>query len=421
MTAEVITIGDEILIGQIVDTNSAFIAKELNKIGVSVHQISSVEDERNHILTTLKEASKRAKIVLITGGLGPTKDDVTKACLCEYFQDELVENQEVLEHIEQLFEKYIDTPISDLNRRQAQVPSKATVIPNKYGTAPAMWFEEDDVVYVSMPGVPYEMKALMENEVLPRLQQRFKRPFIVHKTVITYGLGESALAEKIESWEENLPEYVKLAYLPNLGKVRLRLTAKGDNEEHLQNSIASLITDLHGIIGDIIVGYEDENPIEIQIGRLLAQEKRTIATAESCTGGRIANLFSTPAGASLYFKGSVVSYATSSKEDILKIPQSLIEEHSVVSAEVAEAMAKNAKEIFDTDFAISTTGNAGPSKGDSDAEIGTVYIGIATPDKCFSKKFVFGDHREKVIGKAVNKAMELAYKEVLELADRQAF
>ncbi|MFZ0490952.1 MAG: competence/damage-inducible protein A [Salegentibacter sp.] len=421
MRAEIIAIGDEILIGQIVDTNSGFIARELNKIGISVHQITAVEDEKHHILTTLREASKRAKVVLITGGLGPTKDDVTKSCLCEYFEDEMVQNEEALAHVEQLFEKYIDSPISDLNRRQALVPSKAKVLINKYGTAPGMWFEEDEVIYISMPGVPFEMKALMQDEVVPRLQQKLKRPFIIHKTVITYGMGESALAEKIEHWEENLPEYVKLAYLPNLGKVRLRLTAKGESEEHLHNTIASLITDLHSIIGDVIVGYEDENPIEIQIGRVLAEENKTIATAESCTGGRIANLLSTPAGASVYFKGSVVSYATSSKEDILKIPKSLIEEHSVVSAEVAEAMANNVRELFDTDYAISTTGNAGPSKGDSEAEIGTVFIGVATPQNTFTRKFVFGDHREKVIGKTVNKAMELVYKEILESAGRQAF
>ncbi len=420
MRAEIIAIGDEILIGQIVDTNSGFIARELNKIGISIHQITAVEDEKHHILTTLREASKRAKVILITGGLGPTKDDVTKSCLCEYFGDEMVQNDEALAHVEQLFEKYIDSPISDLNRKQALVPSKAEVIINKYGTAPGMWFEEDEVIYVSMPGVPFEMKALMQDEVVPRLQQKLKRPFILHKTVITYGMGESALAEKIEHWEENLPEYVKLAYLPNLGKVRLRLTAKGENEEHLHNTIASLITDLHSIIGDVIVGYEDENPIEIQIGRSLAEENKTIATAESCTGGRIANLLSTPAGASVYFKGSVVSYATSSKEDILKIPKSLIDQHSVVSAEVAEAMAKNVRELFDTDYAISTTGNAGPSKGDSEAELGTVFIGVATPQKTFTRKFVFGDHREKVIGKTVNKAMELVYKEIMESAGREA-
>ncbi len=418
MKAEIITIGDEILIGQIIDSNSAFIAKSLNKIGVSVHQITSISDERSHILKALHEASERADIIIVTGGLGPTRDDVTKNCLSEYFQDELVRNEEVLKHIEYLFEKYIDTPISDLNRKQADIPSKAEVLFNKYGTAPGMWFYQAGKTYISLPGVPFEMKALINDEVLPRLQQKYKRPVILHKTIITYGMGESALAEKIEKWEDELPEYIKLAYLPNLGKVRLRLTAIGENEEHLQNSIDGLITGLHELIGEIIVGYEDEDPAELQVGRLLTSSKKSIATAESCTGGRIANLFATPPGASVYFKGSVVSYATTSKEDILKIPSELIEKHTVVSAEVAEAMAKNVKELFKTDFAISTTGNAGPSKGDSDADIGTVFIGIATPEGVFSRKFIVGNHRDKVIGKAVNKSMELILKEVIEFSKK---
>ncbi|HSP12765.1 MAG TPA: competence/damage-inducible protein A [Salegentibacter sp.] len=417
MRAEIITIGDEILIGQIIDTNSAFLASELNKIGIAVHQISSIEDERSHILTALKEASQRAEVIIITGGLGPTRDDVTKSSLCAYFEDELIENKEVLRHVEQLFEKYIDTPISDLNRRQALVPGKAEVLFNKYGTAPGMLFRKDGIMYISLPGVPFEMKELVKNEVLPRLQQEFKRPVILHKTVITYGMGESAIAEKISDWEDHLPDYIKCAYLPNLGKVRIRLSAVGDNEQQLQNSIDGLLTDLHQLIGDIIVGYEDEEPIEIQIGRLLSTEKKTIATAESCTGGRIANLLATPPGASVYYKGSVVSYATEIKEDILKIPSELIEKHSVVSAEVAEAMAKNIRSILKSDFAISTTGNAGPAKGDSDAEIGTVYIGIATPEGVYSKKFIFGNHREKVIGKAVHKSLELILSEILKFAN----
>ena len=414
MKAEIITIGDEILIGQIVDTNSAFIAKELNKIGISVKQISTVEDERSHILEALKEAKVRADIIIITGGLGPTKDDITKDCLCEFFEDKLVNNEEVLKHIEFLFEKYIDTPISDLNRKQAMLPSKALALMNKFGTAPGMWFESEGKAYVSLPGVPFEMKALIEDEVIPRLQQNFKRPVILHKTVLTYGMGESAIAEKIEAWEDGLPPYIRLAYLPNLGRVRLRLTAKGDNEEHLKNSVESLISDLHSIIGDIIVGYEDDEPVEIQISRLLLKNKATIATAESCTGGRLGSLFATPPGASNYYKGSVVSYATSSKVDVLKIDKKLIEEHSVVSEEVAMAMAKNVREIFKTDYAISTTGNAGPAKGDSDADIGTVFIGIATPDKVDAKKFTFGNHRDKVIGKAVNKSIELIREELFQ-------
>ena len=414
MKAEIITIGDEILIGQIVDTNSAFIAKELNKIGISVKQISTVEDERSHILEALNEAKVRADIIIITGGLGPTKDDITKDCLCEFFEDKLVNNEEVLKHIEFLFEKYIDTPISDLNRKQAMLPSKALALMNKFGTAPGMWFESEGKAYVSLPGVPFEMKALIEDEVIPRLQQNFKRPVILHKTVLTYGMGESAIAEKIEDWEDGLPPYIRLAYLPNLGRVRLRLTAKGDNEEHLKNSVESLISDLHSIIGDIIVGYEDDEPVEIQISRLLLKNKATIATAESCTGGRLGSLFATPPGASNYYKGSVVSYATSSKVDVLKIDKKLIEEHSVVSEEVAMAMAKNVREIFKTDYAISTTGNAGPAKGDSDADIGTVFIGIATPDKVYAKKFTFGNHRDKVIGKAVNKSIELIREEMFQ-------
>lgn len=416
MKAEIITIGDEILIGQILDTNSAFLAAELNKIGIAVHQISSIQDEKLHILTALKEASQRAEVVIITGGLGPTRDDVTKSCLCEYFQDELVENKEVMEHIELLFEKYIDTPVSDLNRQQALLPNKAEVLFNKYGTAPGMWFSQDGVIYISLPGVPFEMKALVAEKVLPKLQKEFKRPFILHKTVITYGLGESALAEKIEEWEDQLPEYIKCAYLPNLGKVRIRLTATGDNEEHLKNSIDGLLTDLHRLIGDIIVGYEDDEPEELRVGRLLSANKKTIATAESCTGGRLANLFATPPGASVYFKGSVVSYATEIKEEVLKIPSELIEKHTVVSAQVAEAMAENVKKLLKTDYAISTTGNAGPAKGDSDAEIGTVFIGIATPESVYSKKFIFGNHREKVIGKAVHKAIELILNEVLKIS-----
>lgn len=414
MKAEIITIGDEILIGQIVDTNSAFIAKELNKIGISVKQISTVEDEKSHILEALNEAKVRADIIIITGGLGPTKDDITKDCLCEFFEDKLVKNEEVLKHIEFLFEKYIDTPISDLNRKQAMLPSKAVALMNKFGTAPGMWFESEGKAYVSLPGVPFEMKALIEDEVIPRLQQNFKRPVILHKTVLTYGMGESAIAEKIEAWEDGLPPYIRLAYLPNLGRVRLRLTAKGDNEEHLKNSVESLISDLHSIIGDIIVGYEDDEPVEIQISRLLLKNKATIATAESCTGGRLASLFATPPGASNYYKGSVVSYATSSKVDVLKIDKKLIEEHSVVSEEVAMAMAKNVRKIFKADYAISTTGNAGPAKGDSDADIGTVFIGIATPDKVYAKKFTFGNHRDKVIGKAVNKSIELIREELFQ-------
>ncbi|CAL67210.1 competence/damage-inducible protein A [Christiangramia forsetii] len=413
MIAEIVTIGDEILIGQVVDTNSAYISKELNKIGVSVHQITSIEDDRTHILQTLKEASQRADIIIITGGLGPTKDDITKKCLCEFFDDKLVRNKKVLKHIEELFDKYIDTPISDLNRDQALLPSKAIALHNEYGTAAGMWFDNGGKVYISMPGVPYEMRGLMEREIIPRLMQNYSRPVILHKTVVTYGLGESAIAEKIESWEDNLPKEIKLAYLPNLGRVRLRLSARGDNEDHLRNLIDSQITALHEYIGDIIFGYEDEDPVEVVIGKMLAERNWSLSTAESFTGGRLASKFTKAPGSSASFKGSLVCYFTEAKKELLNVSEELIKKHSVVSAEVAKAMAQGARDKFHTEFAIATTGNAGPSKGDSDADLGTVFIGIATPDGVTAHQFNFGNHREKVVGKSVNKAMELLQQSVI--------
>jgi nicotinamide-nucleotide amidase len=413
MFAEIITIGDEILIGQIVDTNSAYICKELNKIGVSVYQITSVQDDKEHIIKSLKEAEDNADIILITGGLGPTKDDITKRTICEYFDDVLVQNDEVLSHVETLFEKYIATPLLEVNRKQALVPSKATVLMNKFGTAPGTWMEKNGKVFISMPGVPYEMKALMLNEVLPRLQDKYHFPFIFHKTILTYGMGESAIADKIESWEDSLPSFIKLAYLPSLGRVRLRLSAKGTDKGLIEDEVEKQAGLLHQLIGDIIVGYEDDNAIEVIIGKLLTEKKQTISTAESCTGGKIAEQFTANAGASVYFKGSVVSYATEAKINVLRIPQEIIEEHSVVSIEVAEAMARNVKEIFKTDYAIATTGNAGPTKGDSDVEVGTVCIAIATPNTLISGRFEMGNHRTKVINKTMNKSFELLLKEIL--------
>ncbi len=407
MLAEIITIGDEILIGQIIDTNSAFMGKELNKIGVDVHQITSIKDDKQHILNALKEASERVDVVLITGGLGPTKDDITKHTICEYFKDTLVQNKEVLAHIEKIFEKYISTPISEINKQQALVPSTCKVLMNQYGTAPGMWLEKDNTVFVSMPGVPYEMKGLMKEEVLPRIQKRFDRPHIIHKTILTYGMGESAIAEKIENWEDNLPSYVKLAYLPSLGRVRLRLSARGKDGKLLADAIEHQVTRLKEIIGDIIVGYEEDETIEIRIGELLMNKGRTLSVAESCTGGKIAESFTANAGASSYFMGGTVTYATQSKIDVLGVDPEIIKKYTVTSEEVAKAMALKVKEKFKSDYAISTTGNAGPSKGDGDVEVGTVFIGIATPTTVFSKKYIFGNFRERNIGKAVNKSLEL--------------
>ena len=291
MQAEIITIGDEILIGQIIDTNSAFIAKQLNKIGVDVYQISSIEDEKSHILNALKEASDRSNIIVITGGLGPTKDDITKHTFCEYFNDELVLDKEVLAHIEDIFKKYVDTPILEANRSQAWIPSQAITLHNEHGTAPGMWVEKEGVVYISMPGVPYEMKSIFTNQALPRLQDRFKTPYIIHKTVLTYGLGESAIAERIENWENDLPSYIKLAYLPSLGRVRLRLSARGEDEQVLQEGLSTAVESLNRIIGDIIKGYEDEYTLEEKIAEAFSSKGITLVTAESCTGGRLAAAF----------------------------------------------------------------------------------------------------------------------------------
>lgn len=413
MFAEIITIGDEILIGQIVDTNSAFLAKELNKVGISIYQISSVQDNREHILLALEEAKSRADLILITGGLGPTKDDITKHTLCEFLGDSLVQNKEVLAHVEMLFEKYISTPISEMNRLQAMIPSKAEVLHNAFGTAPGMWMKDGDTVFVSLPGVPFEMKNLMHREVLPRVLKEFERPFIAHKTLITYGLGESAIANRIEEWEESLPSFIKLAYLPNLGKVRLRLTAKGTDKKLIHDAIEEETKKLYSIIGDIIYGEEENGTIESGIANLLTKKGMTLAAAESFTGGKIAEQLTAIPGASAYFIGSVVSYATSIKRDVLKVPQELIDQHSVVSAEVAEAMATNVRDIFNSDFAIATTGNAGPTKGDSDAKIGTVFIAIATKKGVFSEKYNMGNHRIRIVQKSVHKAFEMLQKEIL--------
>ena len=414
MQAEIITIGDEILIGQIVDSNSAFISKELNKIGVSVYQITSVQDDREHILTSMKEAGERSSVVIVTGGLGPTKDDVTKHALCEFFEDELVRDDAVLRHIEELFKKYISTPISDLNREQAMVPSKATVLHNEFGTAPGLWIKKGETAYVSLPGVPYEMRNLITKAVLPKIVEEYERPHIVHKTIMTYGLGESAIAEKLEDWENNLPSLIKFAYLPSLGSVRLRLSAKGHDKDALMAVIEEQVKKLYPLIGDIIYGEEEEDGrVEKQIGTLLTDKKMTLATAESFTGGSIAERITAVPGASNYFKGSMVCYATEAKVSLLGVPQELIDEHTVVSEEVAIAMANNVKKKLKADFSIATTGNAGPTKGDSDADVGTVYIAISTPKGTFAQKFVMGKHRERVVKKSVNKAFELLYKEIL--------
>ena len=410
MLAEIVSIGDEILIGQIVNTNAVFIAKELNKIGIEVVQITSISDKEEAIVKCLDDAQKRAQVVILTGGLGPTKDDLTKHTLCAYFDDVLVKNERVLDHIEAMFKKYVPTPINDENRKQALLPSKAKVLQNKIGTASGMWFEEEDRVIISLPGVPFEMKALINNEVIPALQKHYTRPFIIHKTVLTYGLGESVIAERIEDWENNLPTDIKLAYLPNIGRVRLRLSAKGDDLNVINARIEEQIASLLPQIEDIFMGFEEEASVEEQIQKAFISKGLSLALAESCTGGEIAARITKIPGASNYFKGGAVVYHSQSKVDLLGVSACLIEEKGVVSVEVAEAMAMGAQQKYNTTHAVATTGNAGPSKGDAAVEVGTVCIAIASPKGVYSEEFSFGINRERVIQKAVNKVFELLFK-----------
>jgi len=413
MKATIVTIGDEILIGQIVDTNSGYIAKALDKIGVQTHEMLSISDDKLHILTTFASLQNKVDLVIITGGLGPTKDDITKHTFCEYFEDKLVVNPAVEAHVIELIEGFYKRPITQLNRDQALVPSKCEVLFNKMGTAPGMWMKKENTVYISLPGVPYEMKYIVDNEIIPKVVKEYKRPYFVHKTILTYGQGESLIAERIENWENNLPEFIKLAYLPNPGRVRLRLTARGENKEILEKTIQENVDSLTKIIGDIIVGFDEDQTIEVVLGGLLKQQGKTIATAESCTGGKIAQMFTSVAGSSHYFRGSVVSYATDTKVSVLGVSQNTIDTHTVVSAEVAKEMAIGIQKLMQTDYAIATTGNAGPGKGDAEAEVGTVFIALATPNEIIIEEFNFGQPREKVIDRTANKAFEMLQKEIL--------
>ena len=413
MKAAIVTIGDEILIGQIVDTNSGFIAKSLDKIGIETYEMLSISDNKQHILDTFSLLQNKVEVVIITGGLGPTKDDITKHTLCDYFEDTLVRNTAVENHVIDLIERALGREASQINKDQALVPSQCTVLHNQVGTAPGMWIKKENTVFISLPGVPYEMKYLIENQVIPKLVQEYQRPYIIHKTILTYGQGESHVAERIEDWENQLPECIKLAYLPSPGRVRLRLTARGTNKHQLEDTIAENVKSLDGIIHDIIVGFEEEDTIEVVLGRILKDKKLTVATAESCTGGKIAQLLTSVSGASAYFKGSVVSYATDAKINVLGISKDVIAQHSVVSKEVASAMALNVQKMMQADYAIATTGNAGPTKGDADAEVGTVCIALATPNGVIVEEFNFGQPREKVIDRAVIKSLEMLQKEIL--------
>ena len=412
MKAKIVTIGDEILIGQIIDTNSVFISKQLIRIGFEVKKIVSIGDTKEEILKTLEDSLGVYDLVILTGGLGPTNDDITKEAFCKFFNDKLVHNQEILNHIENLFKKFTDNPINELNRAQAFLPSKANLIPNIFGTAAGMSLKKGDTLYISLPGVPFEMKPMLENYIIPNLKKDFKCPYIVNRTLLTYGKGESYIAKKLVDFESHLPSNFKLAYLPNYGRVRLRLSAKSEDKHELESEMDSLVSKLYSIIGDIIVGYETLNPIELEIAKKLIKSNYTLSVAESLTGGLLSSRLTSFPGASNFFKGSVTAYDTNVKINTLGVNKKTIKNHSVVSKEVADEMASNIKNILNSDFSISTTGNAGPTKGDSDCEVGKIFISIATISDIKSFEFNFGNNREKNINKTVNKALELLFQEI---------
>ena len=410
MKATIVTIGDEILIGQILDTNSRYISRALNSHGIVVAERTSIGDNRTQIVETLDRALSQSEVVIITGGLGPTKDDITKHTLCDYFGSTLRYDECEAEHIRALLARR-NVAFNDLNRGQAMVPECCTVLHNAHGTAPGMWFEREGRVVISLPGVPFEMQHLIDEEVMPRLCARFELREIVHRTMITFGIAESILAERIADWEEALPDYIHLAYLPAPNVVRLRLSAYEVEGKTVREEIENLFDKLRTIIPNNIAGFEDAS-VEELVHNILINKGLTLAVAESCTGGAIASKFTAQAGASAYFMCGVVSYSNESKRDVLGVDMHDIEQYGAVSEQVAMAMANGAKVISGANFAISTTGIAGPTGGSEAKPVGTVWIGVATPEKCYAVLKNCGTDRSQVISRATAYAIALLYNEL---------
>lgn len=413
VTASIITIGDELLIGQVIDTNSAWIAQELNKTGVWLKRRVAVGDDRDEIWKALDEESREADIILITGGLGPTADDITKPLLCQYFGGKMIVNEQALENVKNIFERILKRPMLDVNLKQAEVPDVCTVIPNTRGTAPGMWFEKEGKIFVSMPGVPFEMKEMMTRNVIPQLQQHFTMPFILHRTYITYGLGESFLAEKIKPVESVLPSHIRLAYLPNLGMVRLRFTAKGNDKNALEKELNNFELQLLPLLSDILVSKEDVS-METIIARLLNERKQTLALAESCTGGYLAYLLTANANSSSYFTGSVVCYDTRIKEEVLHVNKQILDEQGTVNKEVAEQMVSGVLAVLKSEYAIAVTGLMGPGSGSEDKPVGTTWIAVGNKNKTVSKEFYFRFDRRRNIELTAMNAMNMLRLFILE-------
>ena len=391
MKASIITIGDELLIGQTIDTNSAWMGSELSKSGFDVYRITSVHDRREDILYALNEAAGKTDVVLITGGLGPTSDDITKQTLCEFFNTHLIINNEVLTMIEEMMVRR-NFPMNEKNRQQAEVPELCRVLKNAAGTAPGMWFEKEDTIYISMPGVPHEMKHIMTEVVLPELKERFTSQIIIHKNIMTYGTFESKLAEILTDFESKLPESIRLAYLPASGVIKLRLTATGSEFKSLSALIDEQVSKLYKIIPEFIYG-EDEESLEMAVGRLLISLNKTVSTAESCTGGEIAHLITGVAGSSAYYKGSVIAYDNFVKTQLLGVQDYIISKYGAVSENSVKEMAVGARSILKTDFAVATSGIAGPDGGTEEKPVGTVWIAVDSERGTVCEKKVFGNDR----------------------------
>lgn len=410
MKATIVTIGDEILIGQILDTNSRYISRALNAHGIVVTERTSIGDNRTQIVETLDRALAQSEVVIITGGLGPTKDDITKHTLCDYFGSTLRYDEVEAEHIRTMLEAR-NIAFNELNRGQAMVPECCTVLHNAHGTAPGMWFEQNGRVVISLPGVPFEMQHLIDEVVMPRLKSRFELREIVHRTMITFGIAESILAERIAAWEEALPDHLHLAYLPAANVVRLRLSAYEVEGREVRHEIENLFEKLHEIIPNNIAGFEEAS-VEELVHNILINKNLKLAIAESCTGGAIASKFTAQAGASAYFQCGVVSYSNESKHKILGVPMADIEQYGAVSEAVAKAMAEGVRKVGDADFAISTTGIAGPTGGSPEKPVGTVWIGVATPEKCFAVCKNCGTDRSQIISRATAYAIAMLYDEL---------
>lgn len=410
--AQIISIGDELLLGETVNTNATFIAKSLQKIGIEVSKIWTIADVEEQMIDTIKTATKEAQLVLMTGGLGPTNDDKTQKVLCSLTNDTLVENSEVLEELKNRYAARGKRDNWEINKNQALVPAHARIFVNTNGTAPALWIDYNASVCIAMPGVPFEMKALLRDQILPAIQKVFTTKHIYYRTLLTYGIGESVLMHRLTEWETALPPSVKLAYLPANSQVRLRLLASDTDKEAVEVVINKYIKELKELLSDVVVGIEEETNLIQQIKKKLDHKKASLSIAESCTGGNLSRRITKEAGVSSFYSGCVVSYATESKVRVLGVDSKLIDAHSVVSAEVASAMAEAVSKLYNTDYALATTGEAGPTKGDSNAEIGTVFIALKTPTTIKVEKYQFGKVRGTVIKRATNAALTMLWKEI---------